>query len=207
MPNRALLYVYSNKNIAGCLLGLGALAAFFTGVIHDYWLEIVAGAYGIGALATPGQPAIDTDFEGSMSSAQIASGLAALVARVSRLIPEDVLGLVRSIVTSLDAILPMIESKRMAIADQDAYTIRQTALHYLPDTLAAYLKLPPAFRNLQPLEGGKTAKTLLVEQLTVLDAKMRDIAKNLTANDAAALLANGAFLRERFTKQSFLTPV
>ena len=70
MPSRALLYVYSNKNIAGCVLGLAALGGFFTGVIHDYWFEIVAAAYGIGALATPSQPKLDTDLETSMSSQQ-----------------------------------------------------------------------------------------------------------------------------------------
>jgi hypothetical protein len=207
VPPRALLYVYSNKNIAGCLLGLGALAAFFTGVIHDYWIEIVAGAYGIGALAVPGQPALDTDFETTMTSQQISDALGALVSRIAKLVPEDVLVLVQSIVTSINAILPMLDAKTHAVVDQDAYTIRQTALHYLPDTIAAYLKLPPAFRNLQPLDNGKTAKALLVEQLTVLDGKMKDIAKNLTANDAQALVANGEFLRERFTKQSFLTAV
>ena len=207
MPQAAMLYVYSNKNIVGCALGLAALAAFFTGVIHDYWLEIVAGAYGIGALATPGQPKIDTDMESTLTSSQISDRLGALVARVSRLVPPDVLALVQSIVTSIDSILPMLDSKTHAVADADSFTIRQTALHYLPDTLAAYFKLPPAYRTLQPLQDGKTAKTLLVEQLTVLDGKMKDIVRNLSANDAQALLANGEFLRERFTNRSFLTPV
>ncbi len=205
MPSRAILYIYSNKNIAGCVLGLGVLAAYFGGVIHDYWFEIVAGAYGIGALATPGQPAIDTDMEASLSTSQISERLGSLVTRIAKLLPPDVLSLVQSIVTSIDAILPMLESKTHAVADADSYTIRQTALHYLPDTIAAYLRLPPAYRNLQPLENGKTAKALLADQLAVLDAKMKDIARNLTANDAQALVANGEFLRERFTKPSFLT--
>jgi hypothetical protein len=206
MPSSALLYVYSNKNIVGCVLGLGALAAFFAGFIHDYWGEIVAGAYGIGALATPGQPKLDTDLESSMTTQQIVTGLSAMVVRVGRLVPPDVLALVQSIVTSIDAILPMLE-RTASVADADSYAIRQTALHYLPDTLAAYLKLPPTFRNLQQVQDGKTAKVLLVDQLTVLDGKMKEVAKNLLANDAQALVANGEFLRERFAKQSFLTPV
>ena len=201
------LYVYSNKNIAGCLLGLGALGAFFGGVIHDFWYAIVAGAYAIGAVATPGQAAIDTDFESSLTAQQLSQRLNALVDRVQKLVPPEVFSLVQSVVVSENAILPMLEEKGRSVATEDAYTIRQTALSYLPDTVAAYLKLPPAFRNLQPLQDGKTAKQLLIEQLTVLDGKLKEIAKNLTANDAQALLTNGQFLRDRFTKQSFLTPV
>jgi hypothetical protein len=52
----------------------------------------------------------------------------------------------------------------------------------------------------QPVQDGKTAKALLYDQLSVLDSKMKEIATNLTTNDAQALLANGRFLRERFAK-------
>jgi hypothetical protein len=140
-----------------------------------------------------------------MSPEDVSASLTRLVARVEKAVPPDVFGLVQSIVASIRGILPMLAAKAAQIPTEDSFTIRQTALHYLPETLDAYLKLPAAFRNLQPLQDGKTAKTLLVEQLTVLDAKMRDITKNLLANDAQALVTNGAFLRDRFaTASSFL---
>jgi len=207
-PSPFVLFLYSNKNIAGCVLGLAALGAFFAGVIHDYWPEIVAGAYGIGVLGAPGQTIVEpAAFERGMTSDQIAASLADFVKRASKLVPTSVLALIASIVASIDAILPMLDAKSAALADQDAYTIRQTALHYLPETVAAYLKLPAAFRNLVPVSDGKNATQVLVEQLTVLDAKMKEIAQNLVADNAQALLANGQFLRERFATQSFLTPV
>jgi hypothetical protein len=201
-----LLFLYGNKNIAGCVLGLVALGAYFAGVIHNYWPEIVAGAYGIGYLSTPGAPRVDAaSFEAGMHAEQVKASLAAFVQRIGKLVPPDVLGLVQSLVASIDAILPMLDEGSRGIADQDVYTIRQTALHYLPETIEAYLKLPAAFRNLQPVQDGKTAKALLYEQLSVLDGKMKEIAANLTANNAQALLANGEFLRERFAKQPFFS--
>ena len=205
-PSPFLLFVYSNKNIAGCILGLAALGAFFAGVIHDYWPEIVAGLYGIGFLATPGPPRIDpATFEAGMHAEEVKAQLEAFVGKVGKLLPADVLPVVQSLVASIDAILPMLDDKSHGVGDQDAYTIRQTALHYLPETIESYLKLPAAYRNLQPVQDGKTAKALLYEQLRVLDSKMKEIAANLTTNDAQALLANGRFLRERFAKEPFFS--
>jgi hypothetical protein len=202
----AVLYLYSNKNIAGCALALAALGAYFAGVIHPYWPEIVGGCYLIGALVTPRGKTIDADFDASASPAQIDASLTRFQNEVKPLVPADVAELVDSIATSIRSVLPLL-AKSSTIADQDSYTIRETALHYMPETIAAYLRLPPAYRNLQPLSDGKTARQLLVEQLALLDAKMKEIVKNLLANDAQALVANGQFLRSRFTKESFLTPV
>jgi hypothetical protein len=206
-PSPLVLYLYSNKNIAGCVLALAALGAYFAGLIHNFWPEIVAGAYGVGALATPGPPQVDAGtLESSLSPDEVARSLSDFVAKIGKLLPDDVFALVQSIVGSILGILPLLIGTR-GITDQDSYTIRQTALHYLPETINAYLQLPPAFRALQPVADGKNAKQLLLEQLTVLDGKMKEIAQNLVANNAQALLANGQFLRDRFSKQSFLRPV
>jgi hypothetical protein len=183
-----------------------ALSAYFTGLIHPYWQEIVAGSYLIGALVTPSGTSIDADFDVTASPSQIEASLTRFQNEVKPLVPSDVADLIDSIATSIRNVLPLL-AKSNTIADQDSYTIRETALHYMPETIAAYLRLPPAYRNLQPVADGKTARALLVEQLTLLDAKMREIVKNLLANDAQALVANGQFLRDRFTKESFLTTV
>ncbi len=205
-PSRAVLYLYSNKNIAGSLLGLGALAAFFTGAIHDFWPAIVAGAYGIGALATPGGIPSAEDAAAALDPADLQAGLRRYVARVRKNLPADVVPLVDGILQSLDGIFPLL-AKQSGVADQDRYTITETARSYLPETLQRYLALPPAFRNLQPIQDGKTAKQLLVEQLAILDGKMKEIARNLIANDGRALVENGAFLRDKFATQPFFKPV
>ena len=196
-PSPTLLFVYSNKNIAGCALALGALGAFFAGAIHDFWPEIVGGAYAIGYLVTPKQQTIDSDYEASMDPQAIAAELARLVDRVEKPLPADVFSLVASIVASINGVLPALRAAS-GLGDQESFTIRQTALRYLPETLQAYLELPPAFRNVQPLQDGKSAKALLIEQLSLLDAKMKEIVANVMSNNTQALVANGQFLREKF---------
>jgi len=84
--------------------------------------------------------------------------------------------------------------------------VRSTATTYLPDTLNAYLAVPAAYRNTAPIADGKTARQIVGEQLTVLAAKMKEIAQNTAADDAQALLANGRFLKERFASAPMFRP-
>ncbi len=200
---RLALFVYGNKNIAGSVLGIAALGAYFAGFIHEWWYAIVAGAYGIGYIAAPGSPALETELSAQMSNAQIESGLIKLNDQVKPLLSADAYALVASISSSIVSILPNVT--KTSIADEQLYTIRQTALTYLPQTLQGYLSLPPAFRNVAPLENGKTAKAALMEQLTLLDERMKDIVTAVVANDSQALLANGRFLADKLSQQKFLT--
>ncbi|MFF5155048.1 hypothetical protein ACFY3N_02040 [Streptomyces sp. NPDC000348] len=51
--SRAMAYLESRKNLAGCAGGLAGLVLTFTGVAGPYWPVVVAGLYGAGALAAP----------------------------------------------------------------------------------------------------------------------------------------------------------
>jgi hypothetical protein len=88
--------------------------------------------------------------------------------------------------------------------DADLFTVRETVLRYLPETLANYVALPPVFRNSHALKDGKTARQLLAEQLALLASKMREIVTNVAGADAQALLANGKFLEMKFQQPDFL---
>ena len=200
-----MLFLYGNKNIAGSLAALGVLGAFFAGVIHEFWFAIVLGAYGIGYLAMPSSRAFESSISAQMSAAEIKAALDSLSHDIDGRVPKNVSALVDSIAQSIIEILPTMAKDNTE--DQNTYTIRQTALQYLPETLKNYLDLPPAFRNLYPVQDGKTATQLLVEQLTLLDGKMKEIVNNYLANDSQALVANGRFLADKFKTQSFLTPV
>jgi len=201
-----MLFLYGNKNIAGSLAALAALSLFFGGVIHLFWFEIVLGAYGIGFLAMPSSRAFESSISAQMSATEIQAALDSLKHDIAGRVPKEVSTLVDSISQSIIAILPTL-AKDGNTGDQNTYTIRQTALQYLPETLKNYLNLPPAFRNLYPVQDGKTATQLLVEQLTLLDGKMKEIVNNYLSNDSQALVANGRFLADKFKTQDFLTPV
>jgi hypothetical protein len=61
-----------------------------------------------------------------------------------------------------------------------------------------YLALPSVFARLHPLREGKTAHQLLLEQLDLLDGKMREIAADLHHQNSQQLLIHGRFLEDKF---------
>lgn len=66
------------------------------------------------------------------------------------------------------------------------------------------MRLPVAFANLHPLQQGKTAKNLLLEQLQLLKDQLDKIAEAAFKDDADALLTNGRYLQEKFHAPTYL---
>ena len=201
---RLPIYVYSNRNIFGSLLALGAVGGFFLGIIHDFWYLIVAGAYGIGALAGRDGGVLETQLNDQMNVTDAVAGVQRLAAEAQKRLPPDIASQVAEIATAVAAILPRLAAKH--VVDATFVDVRTTATTYLPDTLNAYLAVPAAYRNTAPIRDGKTARQIVVEQLTVLAAKMKEIAQNAVQDDAQALLANGRFLKERFVSAPTFRP-
>jgi hypothetical protein len=200
---RLLLFLYSNRNLAGCLLALGGLALHFTGLVEHYWLAIVAGLYGIGYLAAPEPREYVFSLGGELTAEAIGGQLAAMIKGLSGKVEPDVLERVQHIRESIDVLLPRLLAQE-SVGDKSLFIVRQTALEYLPNTLQAYLSLPTAFRRLHAVRDGKTPKALLLEQLDLLDGKMKEIVTSVAENDTQALLVNGRFLEEKFGRQGFL---
>jgi len=192
---RILLFLYSTPNIVGSLLGILGLALFFIGIIGRFWLLIVVGLYAIGVLATPRSPSYDLHLRSQLTADEIREELESLVKSIRKKVSKDILAKVESIKESILQILPSIVD--VTSADYNIYTIRQTALEYLPETLANYLNLPRAFRQLHPVKDGKTAKQLLLEQLDLLDQRMKEVAVDFYRNDTERLMAHGRFLEEK----------
>jgi hypothetical protein len=199
---RLLLFLYSNGNIAGSALGILGLILFFIISVmlggSALLLLIVPALYAIGWLAAEmlGSPAAELRVRQQLTAEEIRDQLEALVRSIRKQVPREILAKVESIKDSILEILPNIVD--ITSADRDIYTIRQTALDYLPETMENYLKLPPAFRTLHPIKDGKTAKQLLLEQLDVLDREMQQIVVDFYRNDSQKLMAHGRFLESRF---------
>jgi hypothetical protein len=193
---RLLLFIYSNANIVASCLGLLGLGLFFSGVIHKYWYWIVAGLYTIGLVITPKGPQFDLRLRSQFSVAEIDTGLERLVCSVHGKVSKDVFAKIQSITESIHSMLPRIVN--LDSSDPDIYVIRQTALEYLPQSLQSYLKLPRAYAELHPLKGGRTACQLLLEQLDLLDEKMKQIVEDFHRNDTEQLIMHGRFLQEKF---------
>ncbi len=199
---RALLYLYGNANILGSALALAGPLLLLAGVIEHGWLAITAGLYVVGALLAPRSPALERHIADSLTLEQTLEHLDRLVERAAPHLGEDMRGHLASIRASAAAVLPRL--LQGVPGGDELFTVRETVLRYLPETLSNYVALPAAFRTNHPLAGGRTARELLREQLDLLDTRLRDIVANVAASDAQALLANGEFLRAKFHQPDFL---
>ena len=194
MNQQVLKYLYSTKNIAGSGLALVGLILFFTGIVGSLWPVIVVGLYLIGVLVAPGTPSID--LRSGFDPNDVRKALDNEVRVVNGRVPADVLAKVQSIQQIILGILP--RSGALPPGSPELYVVQRTATDYLPTALESYLNLPRAYATLHPVQDGKTPKQVLLDQLTLLESKMTEVADDVHRNDTDRLLANGRFLEERF---------
>ena len=194
------MFLYSTPNLVGAALGLVGLGLYFLGIIHAYWLPIVVGLYIIGVLITPRSQAYETRWQNTFQKVDIRNELEGMVRSVRRRLPKESYEKVVSIKDTILQILPHVND--LSSSDYNVYLIQQTAFDYLPLALDNYLKLPRAYADKQPVKNGKTARVLLYEQLDLLDREMKDVVKDMYANDTQKLLAHGQFLKDKFGEES-----
>jgi hypothetical protein len=115
-------------------------------------------------------------------------------------VPPEVMAKVLKIRQVMLGILPL--SGNLPPGSPELFILERTASDYLPTSLAAYLKLPRAYATQHEVQDGKTPKAILLDQLTLLESKLNEIADDVHRNDADRLLANGRFLQERFGRSS-----
>ncbi|MFS2165943.1 hypothetical protein [Variovorax sp. Varisp62] len=199
---RALLFLYGNGNILGCAFALLGPALLFANVIDRGWLPITAGLYVAGWLLGRRAPELERRIEDSLSVEQTLERLDRVVAQAQPHLTDDMRKSLDNVRGSVGEVLPRLVGARSH--GDDLFTVRETVMRYLPETLANYVALPPAFRITHAVKDGKTARQLLGEQLGLLDAKLREIVANVASSDAAALVANGQFLERKFRQPDFL---
>jgi hypothetical protein len=191
---RLLRYLYSNKNLVGSAGGLVGLGLFFTGVVGELWPLVVAGLYGAGALATP--PNRTFDLRSGLDPGNLNRAMAEQVRRIQGRVPDDVLAAVQRIHGQIREVL----DRRSALppGSPDAFAVERTALDYLPTALESYLNLPRGYANRVPVSRGRSARQVLLDQLTLLEAKLGEVLEAVAKGDTDRLLAHGRFLEDRF---------
>jgi len=111
-------------------------------------------------------------------------------------VPGPVAFRVARVVKVVRDTVPRLDS--LGAGSEQGHAVMSTATSYLPEALGGYLRLPREWADRRPIEGGKTALMLLIDQLDLLAATMDDISDAVYRADAAALVAHGAFLQEKF---------
>lgn len=197
---RLAIFLYGTQNIVGCVLALAGLGLFFGGVIDRFWWAIVVGLYATGALAVPRSEAARAIDAARFTEENLREALDETLHKVGPRLPEQARSLLVSIRDTVEALLPAMRALegegRLDLKSR--HTLLATVTRYLPETLAAYLKLPPAFARLHHGVSKHTPQALLIDQLGMLDAQLRLVAANVFAQDFEKLAVNGRFLADKF---------
>jgi len=202
VPRRTSVYLYSTKNLVGSALALVGLALFFAGVVGALWPVVVVGLYIVGVLVAPGNKTYD--LHSGWDPGDVRKALGEQMKTIGGKVPDEVVAKVSSIQDTILTLLPRVE--RLPAGSEDLFIVQRTALEYLPTALEAYLNLPRAYATLKPVENGKTASQVLLDQLTLLEGKMNEISDDIARNDSDRLLANGRFLAEKFGRSELQAP-
>lgn len=83
------------------------------------------------------------------------------------------------------------------LSGEDAYALRTMRERYLPETLDAYERIPPAMRASPDPSSGRTPDDQLLEQLAILERSAAQRLLRLSEHGRTQLSANGRFLIDR----------
>jgi len=136
------------------------------------------------------------DLRSGFDSNDVKDALDSQVRLITGKVPPEVMAKVLKIRQIILGILP--RSGNLPPGLPQLFVIERTATDYLPTSLQAYLNLPRAYATQHPVQDGKTPKEVLLDQLTLLETKMNEVADDVHRNDSDRLLAHGRFLEERF---------
>jgi hypothetical protein len=119
--------------------------------------------------------------EAMVADAAVPAPVASRVARVTRVVRETI---------------PRLD--RLGAGSLEAYSVMATATDYLPEAVGGYLRLPRDWANSRPVDKGRTSLMVLIDQLDLLARTMDQVFDAVNRSDAAALVAHGRFLAEKF---------
>jgi hypothetical protein len=138
----------------------------------------------------------ETPVESVDDDAEILAGLARFQAEIKGRVPAAVEARVARVASRVTDCIPRLS--QLGPMNAQAHAVLRTATSYLPEAVAAYLRLPRAYADNRPVQNGKTSLVVLCDQLDLLAAKMDEVFDAVCRADADALIAHGRFLAEKF---------
>lgn len=130
------------------------------------------------------------------TSAELLEQLDAFEAGIDDQVPPAVESRVARVAGIVRETIPRLD--QLGAGSYQAHSVIATATSYLPEAVGAYLRLPRSWADTRPVSGGKTSLMVLCDQLDLLGYKMDQVFDAVCRADAAALVAHGAFLAEKF---------
>ncbi|WP_171939122.1 hypothetical protein [Herbaspirillum rubrisubalbicans] len=199
---QVLLFLYSTRNLAGCVLALIGLGCFFAGFINDWWYAIVVAMYVAGWLAAPQDRELNLQILQQEHENQMRETIDQLLTQAGSRLPKEAIQKLKKMGETIEDLVPKIQAGQVTM--QHSIVLINAVTRDLPQTVRNYLQLPPAFAAVHTVEGGKTCKQLLLDQLDILGNQLVKLTELINKDDAEALIKNGKFLQEKFQPVSFL---
>jgi len=134
------------------------------------------------------------------TSADILASVERVEQQIEDRVPPAVTARVHRITGTVEEMVPRLD--RLGGGSQQAHTVVATATSYLPEAVGAYLRLPRDFADRRVVAQGKTSLMLLCDQLDLLGVTLDKISDAVSRADAAALVAHGQFLADKFRDSS-----
>ncbi|GAA4629548.1 hypothetical protein GCM10023196_051320 [Actinoallomurus vinaceus] len=194
ISDRVVRYLGSTKNLVGSVAGLAGLGLHLAGLAGPYWPLVVAGLYGVGALAAPPQRVNLVVDDTTAEIGRLRADLDGLVARVrDHRVPAEALERLDVIASMLRDVL--LRSDVLNGSPDLLYEVSRAIRTDLPTGFETYLNLPRwyAARRI----GHGTAGEELVTQLDLITASVTKTAEDVYDADTRRMRDHTRYLRDR----------
>ncbi len=203
MGSRLWRFLGSPAHLVGTLFAIGSILLLdggLTGGVVGIALIPVMYVTGFAVVARRHVVAAHVGPLAARDAPHIRAQLDEMIKSIRMGVSDDIY---RRVVMIRDAIVFTLDrAGEESEADPNVYLVRQTARTYLPEALAAYLALPRAYAERQPVEGGMTSHDLLLQQLYLMDLKTRQVAEYVLQRDSRQLVKHGRFVADRLGESS-----
>jgi hypothetical protein len=205
LKRRLELLLASRRNIAGCLAALVGVGLMALGITAGaFGFALIAILYGVAFALTPAERGLALTYFQNAGTNDVEQSLKRLLTMIWGRVSDDIFQKVGSIAHSIVITLRQ-DGTSGDPTDPNVNLVRQTALSYLPEALNSYLAIPRIFAERRPVQDGKTAHDLLMDQLNLMDTRLDEVADSIAKNDTERLMANVRFLQERFAPSQLAT--
>lgn len=133
---------------------------------------------------------------------ELAGRFDAFVAQQIARLPEDANASLQRIKTLLARLLPVLSDPGTAaeLTQEEAFFAREAVARYLPDAVGPFLAIPPDRAEVALGPDARTPRSLLVEQLGMIERELARIDARLAAGRASELARNRELLDRRTSR-------
>lgn len=199
-------FIFSNKNMVGMGFAMITILLALTGILKAFWMVIMVMSYAFGYFVGPKEKEIKFYHVKGESLIDYMGFVKKLESKVneSEKMPSEAKMIMKQIsLTAVELLDFMKENTTAYTFNEEMVNFKNVFDTYLPKLINQYDKLPKEYVLSAKDNQGRTPKDLLIEQLTLLNQKIKEIAYGMYENDFTSLKVNGRFLRDKFEDYSF----